>query len=146
MEDGTAQGFAAGFWGACILIVIMLMIQAGIGAMPLFVTSYTAVFGTTIGPVVTWIIAAALFAISGGVWGAIFGFFVRDPSVLKGMAFGILPALWLWLFVAPVILGQPFFFGFQGQHIVLPILFNVFVWGGFVGWYCQERMAARTSI
>jgi hypothetical protein len=35
--------------------------------------------------------------------------------------------------------GKPFFNGFSVPGILLPILFNVVIWGGFLGWYCRRR-------
>ncbi len=46
--------------------------------------------------------------------------------------FGILPSLWLWVVVAPVV-GNPLFNGFTTQGILMPLLFDVILWGTFVG-------------
>ena len=61
------------------------------------------------------------------------------------MAFGLLPALWLWIVVAPV-MGQLIFFGFAPMQLILPFVFNVIVWGSFVGWYSQRRLAAPARV
>lgn len=137
MSTRLRIGYVAGTLGAVILIVIMYLMElTGLGGPPAFVDMYESVFGGT-GPGAEFI-AAVLFALSGGVWGAIFGAIVSDPTILKGMLFGILPTLWLWIVVVPVT-GSPLFNGFTTMGLVMPLLFNVVIWGSFVGWYCAER-------
>jgi hypothetical protein len=144
-QAGVGRGFVGGFIGALILAFIMLVMQGtGMGA-PMFVGAYEATLGSAGGPVATWIVGAVLFAISGGLWGALYGVFVRESSITKGMIFGFLPALWLWLVVAPFILDKPIFFGFQPPKLLLPLVFNVVIWGGFLGWYCQGSDLAAPS-
>ncbi len=130
-------GFVAGLIGAVILIVVMyVLFLTGLGGPPAFVGMYRSVFGGTVPA--AQLIGGVLFAVSGGVWGAIFGALVRDPTPLKGALFGILPSLWLWIVVAPVV-GNPLFNGFTTQGILMPLLFNVVIWGTFMGWYCGRR-------
>ncbi|HET6567451.1 MAG TPA: hypothetical protein VFG50_05760, partial [Rhodothermales bacterium] len=145
MGNRPGVGFVAGVLGAVILIILFGILQlAGMGA-PSFVKVYQATFGAQ-DVTVAWIVGAILFALSGGIWGAIFGLIVKDPTVGKGMLFGILPTLWVWLFVAPVLQGQPVFFGFKPMSIVMPIIANVLIWGSFVGWYCRRRYVARPVV
>lgn len=59
---------------------------------------------------------------------------VRRPSVVSGMAFGLLPTLFVWLVLAPLT-GKPLFNGFTPQGLLIPLIFNVVIWGCFVGWY-----------
>jgi hypothetical protein len=66
--------------------------------------------------------------IAAAAWGGLFGLLVRKPTLLKGMIFGLLPAL------APLS-KQPMFFGATGAAIALPLLFCVFVWGGLTGYF-----------
>lgn len=143
MQPRLRQGFVAGFLGAIILIVIMAIMQLAMGSPPGFVNIYNATIGGG-GPTTSWIIGAILFAISGGIWGFIYAALVSRSTVGKGMAFGILPTLWLWLVVAPVI-GQPVFFGFAPRQLIMPFIFNVVIWGAFIGWYCSRPVASRTS-
>lgn len=128
--------FRAGFLGALILIGVMYVLMAiGFLNQPGFVNTFRA----TIGSYGTWIdhpVAAFLFAISGGIWGAIFSLVPR-PNPLKGAIFGLLPSLWLWLVVMPVA-GGPVFGGFAPSALIMPFIFNCLIWGTFVGWYCKR--------
>jgi len=72
--------------------------------------------------------------VAAAVWGALFGLLVRKPTVLKGMAFGLLPAVFQWLVLAPLS-HRPLFFGATAAAILLPILFCVLLWGGITGYY-----------
>ncbi len=83
-------------------------------------------------------IAAILFIISGGIWGVVFGLLVKYATIIKGMLFGILPTLWLWVAVNGF-LGNPLFNGFEAKGLILPILFNVVIWGSFIGWYMAKK-------
>jgi hypothetical protein len=62
----------------------------------------------------------------------------RSPTVLKGFLFGILPTLWLWIAVN-AFMGKPLFNDFEWKGIVMPIVFNMVIWGSFVGWYLSKR-------
>jgi len=129
--------FKAAIYGALILIVIMyLMMITGISGDPGFVNIYHVVFGKHI-PVLDNILAALLFAISGGIWGLIFRF-IPDPGPISGMIFGLLPSLWLWVVVSPYISGV-FFNGFTLTGILFPLIFNCLIWGSFVGWYITRK-------
>lgn len=130
------RGFIAGLWGAVILIIVMYVFQwlDWIGE-PGFVGIYRSLFHhDSIG---AQVLAAILFAISGGIWGFLYALFTRHSTVLKGAVFGFLPSFWLWLVVLPTI-GQPIFSGFALKGILLPILFNVIIWGTFVGAYMHS--------
>lgn len=129
--------FKAAFYGALILIAIMyVMMVTGIAGNPGFVNIFHAIFGTHI-LLVDHIIAALLFAVSGGIWGLVFRLVPR-PNILRGMAFGIVPSLWLWIVVSPVVSGV-FFNGFALKGIIMPIIFNCVIWGSFVGWYVSRK-------
>ena len=137
MNRRITLGFTAGATGAFLLVVIFYLMQAaGLSGAPGFVANYRAVFGAN--PNLEHFLGAILFAVSGGIWGAIYAAFVKRPTVANGAAFGFVPTLWLWLVVAPFT-GKPFFNGFSVPGILLPILFNVVIWGSFVGWYCRRR-------
>lgn len=138
MESTFGRGFKGGVLGALILTAIMLVMQGTGMGEPMFVRTYEATIGGGDSALVTWVVAALLFLLSGGIWGAIYGGLVRESTIGKGMAFGVLPTLWLWFVVAPFMLGAPLFFGFNGTQILLPLIFNVVIWGGFLGWYCQR--------
>ncbi len=87
------------------------------------------------------VVGAILFALSGGVWGAIYGGLVARSAVWKGMAFAVLPTLWFWMVVAPAT-GKPIFLGGNVQGLTMSLVFNVIVWGAFLGWYCQRCSAS----
>ncbi len=137
MNNRLSNGFIAGAIGAIILAVIMYIMQAMGMDQPAFVTMYRGSFGEN--PPSDQFIAAVLFIISGGIWGAIFALVVKDPTIVKGMLFGFLPTLWLWVAVNGF-MGKPLFNGFLAKGIIMPIIFNVVIWGSFVGWYMANRL------
>ncbi len=127
------KGFIAGFWGAVVLIIVMYVFEwLGWIGEPGFVGIYRSFFKSD--SIISQIFAAFLFAVSGGIWGSIYALLSRHSTVIKGAVFGFLPSFWLWIVVLPVI-GQPIFSGFTLKGILLPILFNVVIWGSFVGAY-----------
>lgn len=132
------EGFAGGFLGGVFLLFLLALLQLVFRWTPLFVTVFDEVAGGA-ATAVAWGVGALLFCISGGAWGVVFRALARHPSPRKGLAFGVVPTFWLWLIVAPVLLGQPSFFGFDVRAMVQPVIFNVLLWGPFVGWYCREH-------
>lgn len=136
MNNRLSAGFLGGALGAVLLLVIMYLLQAaGMGA-PGFVQMYQAMFGAN--PPMDHILGAIIFILSGGLWGLIFAMLVKQPTIVKGMLFGILPTLWLWLAVNAAI-GKPLFNGFTAKGILMPLLFNVVIWGAFIGWYLSNK-------
>lgn len=139
MQDRLRIGFIAGALGALAITVIMLVMQLAMGTTPMFVGTYQSVLGPA-SLVVAELIGGVLFVLSGAVWGMLFTALIEQPTLAQGMLFGLAPALWLWLVVAPLMLGQPVFFGFQVPNLVMPFIFNVIVWGSITGWYSAEHM------
>lgn len=138
MNKRLTDGFIAGAVGAIILVAIMYIMKAtGIGEDPAFISIYRGTFGAK--PPTDQVIAALLFVISGGIWGLIYGALVKHPTVVNGMLFGILPTLWLWVAVNGY-MGKPLFNGFTAKGLIMPIIFNVVIWGTFVGWYMSKRI------
>ncbi len=136
MDNRLVQGFIAGAIGALILTVIMYIMKgAGMGD-PAFVGMYKGAVGDN--PPGGQVVAAILFIISGGIWGLIYALFVKHPTVLNGFLFGILPTLWL-LVVVNATIGKPLFNGFTAKGLLMPIIFNMVIWGTFVGWYMSRR-------
>ncbi len=131
------HGFLGGFIGAIILGSIMFVMDAmGMGE-PGFVSMYRGAFGAK--TPTDKVIAFVLFALSGGVWGIVYAIGVKQSTVLKGMLFGLLPTLWLWV-VVNAFLGKPLFNGFSAMGIIMPLIFNVIIWGTFIGWYMKTRV------
>jgi hypothetical protein len=139
MSDRSRTGFVAGVLGALLLAALMYsMIPVGLSSGPPgFVGNYRATLGWG-GPFFDHLLGTLLFAVSGGIWGLIYGVLVRSSTLLKGMAYAFLPTLWFWIVMAWA-LGNPLFGGFSVEGLLLPILFNVGIWGGFLGWYCSAR-------
>ncbi len=141
MDNRLVQGFIAGAIGALILTVVMYIMKgAGMGD-PAFVGMYKAAFGDN--PPGGQVVAAIIFLISGGIWGLIYALFVKHPTVLNGFIFGILPTLWL-LVVVNATIGKPLFNGFTAKGLLMPIIFNMVIWGTFVGWYMSRRNTSVT--
>ena len=131
----------AGLWGAVVLIIVMYVFQAlGWIGEPGFVGIYRSLFHSD--NISAQVLAAVLFAISGGIWGLLYALFTRHSTVYKGAVFGFIPSFWLWLVVLPTI-GQPIFSGFTTKGLLLPILFNVVIWGSFVGAYLNNEKSSE---
>lgn len=138
MKKKIRIGFIAGFLGAIILIIVMFVFKwIGIAGDPGFVGIYHHTFGVHYAGI-DIPISAFLFAVSGGIWGAIFTSLFK-PKVVKGMIFGIAPSLWVWLVIAPY-MGHPLFNGFALKGILFPFLFNCIIWGSFIGWYTRKKL------
>ena len=138
MKASLSTGFVGGCLGAIVLAIIMYIMQgAGMGD-PGFVGMYHFTFGSH-SPAGDQIIAVILFIISGGIWGLIFTWMVKNPTIIKGMLFGFLPNLWIWI-VLNSYMGKPLFNGFSAQGIIGPIVFNVIIWGGILGWYASRKI------
>ena len=136
MKHSLKTGFMGGCIGAVVLAIISYVMQAAGKSEPPFVSTYHATIGTHSGD---QIVALILFIISGGIWGLIFGWMVKRPTILKGILFGILPNIWLWTAVNGF-LGKPLFNGFSLMGIVGPIIFNMLIWGSILGWYASRKL------
>ena len=139
MNPRIKKGCTAGIIGAAILVVIMYILKlAGMGN-PGFVEMYRAEFDTN--SLLDHFIAALLFLVCGGIWGIIFALLTKNPTTLKGFAFGILPAIWLWTAVN-AFMGKPLFNDFAWKELMMPVIFNMVIWGSFVGWYLSRKKPA----
>lgn len=139
MAPRLRAGFAAGAVGSVFPIVFMIGRRLFGGPPPLFITTYRNVFGGA--PLLeAACIGGVLFVLSGAAWGMLFSTFVTDPSSVRGMLFGIAPAFWVFVVVAPLLLNQPVFFGFAAPKVIPPLLFNCLLWGGFVGWFMRKAL------
>lgn len=136
MDNRLLQGFVAGCIGAVLLVIVMYILQAAGMGEPGFIGMYKGAFGPN--PPGGAVVAAILFILSGGVWGLLYAVFVRHATVLNGFLFGILPTLWLWIAVNAFI-GKPLFNGFEAKGLIMPLIFNMVIWGTFVGWYMSRR-------
>ena len=123
--------FGAGFKGALLLIAIIYgMKYYGYGGDPGYLNVYYTVT-VEVNPIFDHIMAGFLFALSGGLWGLLF-VFVKDPTTWKGILYGLLPTLWLWLVVVPFAGGEVFS-GFEQRAILQPLIFNCLIWGSYLG-------------
>lgn len=123
--------FGAGFKGALLLIAITYgMKYYGYGGNPGYLNVYYTVT-VEVNPIFDHIMAGFLFALSGGLWGLLF-VFVKDPTAWKGILYGLLPTLWLWLVVVPFAGGEVFS-GFEQRAIIQPLIFNCLIWGTYLG-------------
>ena len=144
MLKRSGAGFIGGCIGALPLVVITyVMTSMGKIDAPPFVDMYISSFGPH--PPGGGAIAVLLFIISGGVWGLLFGLFIKTPTILKAMLFGFLPTLWLLVAVNGY-LGKPLFNGFTLSGILLPIIFNVIIWGFVLGWFMQGRIVKGSAV
>lgn len=141
MKHALKTGFIGGCIGAVVLAVISYLMEAAGKGAPPFVAMYSATIGAHAG---FQIVALILFIISGGIWGLIFGWIVRRPTILKGILFGLLPNLWIWLAIDSF-LGKPLFNGFSLMGIVGPIVSNMLFWGSILGWYASRKLKTSVS-
>jgi hypothetical protein len=141
MKHKLKTGFIGGSIGAVVLAIIFYVMQAAGKGVPSFVYMYRATIGAH--PAYQ-IVAFILFIISGGIWGLIFTWIVKRPTILKGMLFGLLPNLWIWLAIDSFF-GKPLFNGFTLMGIVGPIIFNMLIWGGILGWYASRKSKIPVS-
>jgi hypothetical protein len=130
-------GGIAGALGSVFLAALMYVLFWGNLVTPTFLAAERAWFGQH----GLWdhVLGVIGYVVAGGVWGAIFGLLVPRPTMLKGMLFGVLPTLFLWLVVAPL-MHQPLFLGGRAPALLLPLLFNVLIWGSYVGRFCERRL------
>lgn len=128
-----ATGATAGLIGSAVAAATWYAIHwAGVASAPPSLLMVNAAMGLTgIAAVALGLLASI---VAGGVWGGMYGLAVNRPSILTGMLFGILPALFQWVVLAPLS-RQPLFFGGTAVGIGLPILFCVLVWGGLTGYF-----------
>lgn len=132
MSNRLLVGFTGGVLGALALVLIMYAMQFAGLVTPTFIRMYQAAFG--VNPPMDHIISAIIFLLLGGIWGMLFAVFVKHPTTLKGFMFGILPTLFTWLVLNPLV-GEPMFNDFTFIGILMPILFNMVIWGTFIGVY-----------
>ena len=135
--NNVTKGFIAGAIGALILSAIMfMMFFANLGDAPGFVAIHRKMFGESVP--LDYILGTIGFTIAGGIWGAIYSLIVKNPSVISGMLYGFVPTLFLWLIISPLMSGA-FFNGFAAKGLIMPMIFNVVIWGSFVGWYLSRK-------
>ncbi|MEO6637206.1 MAG: hypothetical protein ABIN25_02950 [Ginsengibacter sp.] len=142
MNNRILQGFIAGCLGAIILTALMYVLKAAGMGEPGFVAMYEGKFGPN--PPGGQFMAALLFIISGGIWGIVFALMIKKSTVLKGFLFGLLPSLWL-LVVVNYALDKPLFNDFKPMGIIMPLIFNMGIWGSFIGWYMSKRNKRRVN-
>ncbi|MCY7423046.1 MAG: hypothetical protein LH478_15045 [Chitinophagaceae bacterium] len=142
MKASIKTGFIGGCIGAIVLLTIMYIMKAAGMGEPGFIGMYRGM--THSNGASDPLIAGLLFVIlGGGIWGIIFALLVKNPTLLKGLLFGILPTLWLWVVVNAMV-GKPLFNGFDIMGLVMPLIFNMVIWGSILGWYCSREKATAT--
>lgn len=141
MSNRLLVGFTGGVLGALALVLVMFAMQFASFGSPFFVEMYQSAFGPN--PPVDHIISAVLFLLNGGIWGLLFAAFVRHPTTLKGFMFGILPTLFTWIVLNPLV-GEPMFNGFTVIGILMPVLFYMVIWGTFIGVYTAYNYKETT--
>ena len=128
-----ATGAVAGLIGSGVAAVTWYALHwAGVASAPPSLVTINKTMGLAGVAAVALGLLASIVA--GGVWGGIYGLAVTKPSILTGMLFGLLPALFQWVVLAPLS-RQPLFFGVTPIGIGLPVLFCMLVWGGIAGYY-----------
>jgi hypothetical protein len=144
MNNYFTKGFIGGCLGAIVLAVIMYVLKAAGQGDPAFVNIYHEMFVASPTPPGDHIISVILFVLSGGVWGVIYALFIKQPSFFNGFLFGFLPTLWMWIAVNAVI-GKPLFNSFEVKGILMPLIFNMLIWGCFIGWFLHKPKPYSTD-
>lgn len=135
--NNNTKGFIAGAIGALILSAIMFVIYfTNLGGVPGFVGIHRRMFGESVP--LDYLLGTIGFTIAGGIWGAIYALIIKNSSLISGMLFGFLPTLFLWLVISPLMSGAVFN-GFAAKGLIMPVIFNVGIWGSFVGWYLSRK-------
>ena len=141
MKHRLKTGFIGGCLGAIFLAIIFYIMQAMGKGTPGFVSTYRATIGTH---AADQLVALILFIISGGIWGLLFTWMVKTPTIIKGILYGLLPNLWLWIVVNGVV-GKPMFNDFSLMGILGPVIFNMLIWGSILGWYTSSKLNSLKS-
>jgi hypothetical protein len=128
-----AAGAVAGLIGGVIAAAVWYaLFWTGVAPQPPSLAA--ARFGVGVSGVMATVVGLLGSVAAAVAWGGLFGLIVRRPTVLTGMLFGLMPALFQWLVLAPVS-RHPIFFGGSAAAIGLPLLFCVLVWGGITGYF-----------
>lgn len=144
MKASPKTGFIGGLWGSLAVAgALGLLVLVGMAPKAPFVASYQNVLGG--GWITAAIIGGLLFILFGALWAVLFAVLVPNPTVLKGILFGLVPTLWAWTFVPAVLTGGPLFGDFTAKGLLIPIVMNCLIWGSIVGWYCARRTAASPA-
>ncbi|MEP7081025.1 MAG: DUF6789 family protein [Ginsengibacter sp.] len=141
MKHSLKVGFIGGCLGAIVLAIIFYIMQSMGKGAPGFVSTYRATIGTH---QADQFVAMILFILSGGIWGLIFTWMVKRPTVIKGIFFGLLPNLWLWVVVNGAV-GKPLFNNFSTMGILGPVIFNMLIWGSILGWYTSRKLKIENA-
>jgi hypothetical protein len=134
----AATGAVAGLIGGAAVVTVAFLLHAArlIPAPPPLAAAGRLLNGRG-GPPLAYVAAALGALVAATAWGAFFGFFVRRPTILKGMIFGVLPALFQWLVLSPLLGYGVFFRGMgTGVGIGFPLLFSVLIFGSTLGYFC----------
>ena len=142
MTASLRTSFVGALYGS-VAVALSLALLVLVGAIPK--APYVGNWQDLIGG--GWVAGAALggavFVLIGALWGLPFSL-VPDPTVLKGMLYGFVPALFGWT-VLPLTMGGEVFGGFALPALLIPFVMNVLVWGSLLGWYA-DRYTAETAV
>ena len=138
MKASLKDGFIGGVIGSVAVVgALALLVLFGFIPTAPFVGAYQNVVGGDW--VVAAIIGGLLFIFFGALWALPFALLVPNPTILKGIIYGLLPTLWAWTFVPAVLTGGALFGGGTAKGLLIPIVMNCLIWGSTVGWYCARH-------
>lgn len=132
MKPMSKAGFREGAIGALILAVLLYVLTF-FGAIkePIFVENFKDFFGVL--GFFAHPASLLIHMILGGFWGFVFTLIPVKKSYLTGAAYGIVPTLWIWLIAYPSMF-LPLFGGGDMNLLIQPLVLNIPIWGGFVGY------------
>lgn len=141
MQSKYRTAFVGGLIGAvAVFAALALLVLIGLIPKAPFVGAYNSTFGAS-GWIAGTVIGGALFILIGALWAVPFPALFSDPTVGKGILWGIVPTLWNWTFVPAVLTGGALFGGGTAPGLIIPIILNCLIWGSIVGWYCRGTVA-----
>lgn len=139
MTSRIRAGFVAGTLAALALAALFyVLLAAGLGPTPGFVGTFQFAFGEH--GFLDHVLGLALYAVSGGAWGALYAWLVPANAVWKAMLFGIVPTLWFWTAVLGS-MGKPMFLGGDPAKLAMSLVYNGLIWGGLLGLLLARRRA-----
>ncbi len=137
MISRIRSGFVAGTVAALALAALFyVLLAAGVGDTPGFVGTFRFTFGEH--GLIDHALGLALYAVSGGIWGALYAWLVPRNAVWKAMLFGIVPTLWFGTAVLGAT-GKPLFLGGDPTKLAMSLVYNCLIWGGVLGLILARR-------
>lgn len=142
----TLQTVFVGALIGAVAVALALALLVLIGQMPAapYVGNWQNIVGIGDGWLTAAILGGVAFILIGALWGLPFSL-VSNPTIGKGMLYGLVPALFGWV-VLPLAMGGEAFGGFALKALLIPFVMNVLIWGSILGWYARRHTPASHAV